>query len=181
VGRAVTEPNFENASLDELEVAMKCAPHQPGALSIWAIWAIGKGIGRPEVDLFCNVEDKTVLEWINRSNAEGIDGLADRPRSGAPRRITKEEMAQNVIPVLDDPGSVGEEDWTAVKLLGFLKREYALEVSYSTLVRNLHEQDRHLRVPRPMPEPKDRDDWEEKRKAFAKRMRQWIADPKAPL
>jgi transposase len=181
VGRPVTEPNFENASLDELEVAMKCAPHQPGALRIRAIWAMGKGIGRPEVALFCNVGDKTVLEWINRFNAEGIDGLVDRPRSGAPRRITKEEMVHNVIPILDDPGSVGEEHWTAVKLRGFLKREWALEVSYSTLVRNLHEHDRHLRVPRPMPEPKDRDDWEEQRKAFAERMRQWIDDPKVEL
>jgi len=142
---------------------------------------MGKGMGRPEVALFCNVGDKTVLEWINRFNAEGIDGLADRPRCGAPRRITKEEMAQNVIPILDDPGSVGEEHWTAVKLLGFLKREYALEVSYPTLVRHLHEQDRHLRVPRPMPEPKDRDAWEKQRKAFAKRMRQWIDDPEVEL
>jgi transposase len=45
-----------------------------------------------------------VLEWINRFNAEGIDGLADRLRSGAPRRITKEEMVYHVIPILDDPG-----------------------------------------------------------------------------
>ena len=83
MGCPSTEPNFENASLDELEVAMKCAPHQPGALRIRAIWAMGKGMGRPEVTLFCNVNDKTVLDWINRFNAEGIDGLADRPRSSA--------------------------------------------------------------------------------------------------
>ena len=91
VGRHVTERNFENASLDELEVAMKCAPHQPGALRIRAIWAMGKGIGRPEVALFCNVGDKTVLEWINRFNDEGIDGLSDRSRSGAPRRSPQTE------------------------------------------------------------------------------------------
>jgi len=83
---------------------MKCAPHQPGALRIRAIWAMGKGMGRPEVALLCDVGDKTVLEWINRFNAEGIDGLADRLRSGAPRRITKEEMVYHVIPILDDPG-----------------------------------------------------------------------------
>ena len=59
---------------------------------------MGKGMGRPEVALFCNVTDKTVLEWINRFNSEGIDGLADRPRVGAPRKISKEEMVNHVIP-----------------------------------------------------------------------------------
>jgi len=181
VGRPAIEPNFENASLKELEVAMKCAPQQPGALRIRAIWAMGRGIGRPEVALFCNVNDDTVLEWINRFNSEGIDGLADRPRCGAPRRITKDEMSNCVIPVLDDPGCVDEEHWTAVKLHGFLKRQCSVDVSYPTLVRYLHEQDRHLRVPRPMPEPRDRDEWKEQRAVFAKRMRQWIEDPKVEL
>ena len=162
---------------------MKCAPHQPGALRIRAIWAMGKGMGRSEVALFCNVGDKTVLEWINRFNAEGIDGLADRPRSGAPRCLSKEQMADEVIPILDDPGRVDQEHWTAVKLHGFLTRECAVEVSYPTLVRYLHEQDRHLRVPRPMPEPRDRDDWEKRRKDFAEEMRGLVvslAPPKRP-
>jgi transposase len=181
VGRAVIEPNFENASLEELEVAMSCAPHRPGALRIRGIWAMGKGMGRPEVALFCNVDEKTVLEWVNRFNAEGIDGLADRPRSGAPRRISKEEMEDDVLPLLDDPGSVGEEHWTAVKLRGYLVRECAAEVSYPTFVRYLHENNRHLRVPRPMPEPRDRDTWELQREAFAERMRAWIGDPAVEL
>jgi transposase len=81
-------------------------------------------MGRGEVALFFNVDEKTVLEWIKHFNAEGIDGLADRPRSGAPRRITREEMVNEILPLLDDPGSVGEEHWTAVKLRGFLQREH---------------------------------------------------------
>lgn len=181
MGRPAIEPNFENASLEELAVAMKCAPHRAGALRIRGIWAMGRGMGRAEVALFCNVNEKTVLEWIGRFNAGGIDGLADRPRSGAPRCISREDMVGEVLPVLDDPGSVGEEHWTAVKLRGFLVRECALEVSYPTLVRYLHEHDRHPRVPRPMPEPKDRDAWELQREAFAGRMREWIDDPGVEL
>ena len=160
---------------------MKCAPHRAGALRIRGIWAMGRGMGRIEVALFCNVDEKTVLEWIKRFNAEGIDGLADRPRSGAPRRISREEMASEVLPVLDDPGSVGEEHWTAVKLRGFLQREHEIEVSYPTLVRYLHEHDRHPRVPRPMPEPKDRDAWEMQREVFAAKLRAWIDDPEVEL
>ena len=117
--------------------------------------------------LFCNVDDKTVLEWIKRFNAEGIDGLAHRPRSGAPQCIDKQEMMTHVIPLIADPGSADEEHWTAVKLRGFLVRECSVEVSYPALVRYLHEFARHPRVPRPMPEARCRDIWEAQREAFA--------------
>lgn len=160
---------------------MKCAPHQAGALRIRGIWAMGKGMSRAEVALFCNVDPKTILEWIKRFNREGVDGLADRPRSGAPRRITKEEMVSEVLPILDDPQSVGQEHWTAVKLCGHLIEQCQLEISYPTLVRYLHEHSRHPRVPRPMPEPKCRDTWKEQREAFAQKMKAWMNDPKVEL
>jgi transposase len=90
-------------------------------------------------------------------------------------------MITHVIPLLDDPGSADEEHWTAVKLRGYLVRECSVEVSYPTLVRYLHEFSRHLRVPRPMPEPRCRDTWNAQRVAFAQQMRDWIADPEVEL
>lgn len=138
-------------------------------------------MGRAEVALFCNVDEKTVLEWIKRFNAEGIDGLADRPRSGAPRCIAKEEMIALIIPLLDDPGRANEEHWTAVKLRGYLVRECSVEASYPALVHYLHEFSGHPRVPRPMPEPLCRETWEAQREAFAQQMRVWIADPGVEL
>lgn len=102
---------------------MKCAPHQPGALRIRGVWAMGKGMGRQEVATFCNVHEKTVMEWIKRFNSEGLDGLTDKPRSGAPRRICKEEMLAHVLPLLDGPASVGQEHWTVIKLRGYLTRD----------------------------------------------------------
>ena len=142
---------------------------------------MGKGMTRSEVALFCNVNEKTILEWIKRFNAEGIDGLADRPRCGAPRRISKEEMSSQVIPLLDDPQSVGQQHWTAVKLRGYLPAQWQIEVSYPTLVRYLHENARHPRVPRPMPEPKCRDSWTQQREDFARKMTTWINDSQVEL
>jgi len=121
------------------------------------------------------------MEWIKRFNSESLDGLTDKPRSGAPRRIGKEEMLAHVLPVLDDPAIAGQEHWTAIKLRGYLTRECEVEVSYSTFVRYLHEFSRHLRVPRPMPEPRCRDTWNSQREDFAKKMRGWIDDPQVEL
>jgi hypothetical protein len=56
---------------------------------------MGKGLGRPEAVLFCNANDGTELGCTDRFDSEGIDdGLADRPRCGAPSRIIKNEMTQ---------------------------------------------------------------------------------------
>ena len=43
----------------------------------------------------------TVGIWRRRFNAEGIDGLADRPRSGAPRRIDDDKVEEVVVTTLE--------------------------------------------------------------------------------
>jgi len=37
---------------------------------------------------------KTVSKWLHRFNAAGLDGLADLPRPGAPRRLTEHERGR---------------------------------------------------------------------------------------
>jgi hypothetical protein len=60
------------------------------ALNSWGLCALfsamGKAIGCSEVVIFCNVNDDTVLAWINCLNPKGIDGQVDRPRCGAHKR-----------------------------------------------------------------------------------------------
>src|SRR4051812_20565630 len=37
---------------------------------------------------------KTVYKWLHRFNAAGIDGLADAPRPGIPRRISEHDRGR---------------------------------------------------------------------------------------
>ena len=37
---------------------------------------------------------KTVYKWLHRFNAHGLDGLADLPRPGAPRRLSEHERGR---------------------------------------------------------------------------------------
>jgi transposase len=37
---------------------------------------------------------KTVSKWLHRFNAHGLDGLADLPRPGAPRRLSEHERGR---------------------------------------------------------------------------------------
>lgn len=113
------------------------------------------------------VSERCLQMWISRFNQQGIDGVTYRPKSGRPRVIPPERVAAEILPLVDDPSAAGETHWTVTKLVGWLAAEKQLDLAYSTLVRYLHEHDYKRKVPRPMPEPKDREKWEDQRDHFA--------------
>jgi transposase len=111
--------------------------------------------------------DRMLRLWISRFNAQGIDGLTYRPRPGRPRKLAAAKIAFEILPLIDDPALAGQTHWTVVKLCGWLREEKEINLSYRTLVRYLHEHQYVRKIPRPVPEPPDRDAWEDKREAFA--------------
>ncbi|WP_131785238.1 helix-turn-helix domain-containing protein [Protofrankia symbiont of Coriaria ruscifolia] len=58
---------------------------------ITASWR-GQRVPRIATDLHCH--PKTVRLWLHRFNTDGLDGLADRPIPGRPRRISEAERSQ---------------------------------------------------------------------------------------
>ncbi|TAF22586.1 MAG: IS630 family transposase [Verrucomicrobia bacterium] len=83
------------------------------------------------------------------------------------------------MPVVDDPPLAGQLHWTAVKLTGWLRKKKGVELSYRTLVRYLHEHGYARRIPRPVPEPPDRDTWLRQREDCAQRLQSLLEDPGA--
>ena len=49
-----------------------------------------QGMSAPEIAVIVRESDQTVRNWMKRNGAEGIEGLSDMPRPGAPRKITAE-------------------------------------------------------------------------------------------
>ncbi|MFF4410867.1 helix-turn-helix domain-containing protein, partial [Streptomyces sp. NPDC001404] len=55
---------------------------------------------------------KTVRKWMHRFNAQGLDGLGDRPGCGRKRRITEAERSRIIELVrCDPPGRLVREPW----------------------------------------------------------------------
>jgi transposase len=155
LGRNNIEINFENASIEEIEVAMNCTPMMNSALRLRAMYGLYKGLDRESVLIFCNINEKTLRNWIHLFNDSGIDGLIDKPRSGRPRRISLEDVQKEIIPLVENPSKADVTHWTGKKLHGYLSETMQKEVAYSTLIRYLHEQDFNLRFPRKWPEKQD--------------------------
>lgn len=113
------------------------------------------------------VSERTFRLWVQRYNESGIDGLIYRPQSGRPRLLNHDEIESTILPVVDDPSLAEETHWTARKLCGWLNENLEVTLSYRTVVRYLHEHDYKRKIPRPMPEPPDREQWEDQRDLFA--------------
>jgi transposase len=162
-------PNAENCTLAELETAMKATPHQRSFVRLHAIRSLLLGFDHDSVAKLYNVSRDTIMHWIGRFNASGIDGLIERPRTGRPRKI---EPAQNqqLRELVERPERAGVTHWTAKKFHGYLRGQLQQEIGYSTVLRWLHEQDFRLKVPQPWPDRQD-----------PKARQQWLATQLRPL
>jgi transposase len=171
------EPNAENATLEELRVAMEAAPTKRSYIRLNAIRSLLAGHARPMVcQIFCRT-DRMIRLWIELFNRGGIDALITRPRPGRPRKVKLQRVRDLLVPVLENPASAGQVHWTGVKLHGYLKEKLCVDLGYRTAIRWLHELDFHLRLPRPWPERQN----EEERNKFRTELSAWSQDPAVEL
>ncbi|MEO8615295.1 MAG: IS630 family transposase [Luteolibacter sp.] len=158
---------------------MSCCPDGKSYRRLNAIHLLLIGVAYDLVLRNCGRGERCLRLWITRFNAQGIDGLTYRPRVGRPRKLTRATIESEILPLVDDPSLAGQLHWTAVKLSGWLKQEKIFDISYRTLVRYLHEHRYARRIPRPMPEPPDKEKWAQQRDDCATRLTTLLADPTA--
>ena len=164
-------PNLENCSLAELEVAAKAAPSKRSHNRLMAIRALTLSIPAGQVAALYSISLRSLNNWINRFNQQGIDGLIEGERSGRPSKITPEQSA-HYRQLIEQPELADQIHWTAVKFHGYLRQELQHEIGYRTVVRWLHDNNFCLKVPQSWPDRQD----EEKRQLFLKRLQAFLRD-----
>jgi transposase len=171
------QPNPENATLEELRVAMEAAPNLRSYIRLNAVRSLLLGLPRSTIcQQFCRT-DRVVRLWIELFNRGGINALITRSKPGRPRKVKLERVRDLLVPVLENPAAAGQVHWTGVKVHGFLKEQLAVDLGYRTAIRWLHELNFHLRVPQPWPERQN----QEQRDAFLVQLRQWAEDGSVDL
>jgi transposase len=71
-----------------------------------------------------------VRGWLKRFNAEGLDGLKDRPRSGRPATYTPEQVGEVIAVSLTNPETLGLPFacWTLGRLAAYLQEVRGLPI-----------------------------------------------------
>jgi transposase len=89
----------------------------------------------PQIAVIVRTSEQTVLTWLKRFQAEGIAGLSDRPRPGAPPKTTAAYRERLVEVVRQRPRSLGQPYslWTLQRLADFMADESGIRVAPVTV------------------------------------------------
>jgi transposase len=96
-------------------------------------------LSAPSIAAIVREDDETVRRWLKRYLKEGIEGLFDRPRTGAPSKTTKAYEEQLLEAVRRRPRSLGQpySMWTLQRLADYLAERMGITVSSETVRRLL--------------------------------------------
>ena len=96
-----------------------------------ALAAVYDGMSRADAAKVGGMDRQTLRDWVHRFNAEGPEGLRDRPRAGRTRRLTEAQMAQlgEIVETGPDPAIDGVVRWRRVDLQRLIEERFG--VSYS--------------------------------------------------
>ncbi len=89
----------------------------------------------PQIAQQLGVGADTVRLWLKRFNQEGLAGLEDRPRSGAPPTYTPEQVGEVIAASLTNPQSLGLPFgcWTLDRLEAYLNEQKDIPIKRSRI------------------------------------------------
>ena len=90
-GIAITRRDMSAA---DLRAAARLSVNARQASRILAIAMVLDGFSRAEAARLCGMDRQSLRDWVHRYNKEGLDGLADRARSGRPASLSWVEQGK---------------------------------------------------------------------------------------
>ena len=99
------------------------------------IWLARAGQPASTIARELGISTDTVRLWLKRFNAEGLAGLADRPRSGRPVTYTPEQVGEVIGASLTKPDTLGLPfgSWTLDRLQAYLNEVKGLPIKRSRI------------------------------------------------
>jgi transposase len=126
-----------------------------------------EGMTRAEASRLAGMERQALRDAVVRYNAEGLDGLRDRPKLGRTPTLTEAEQALLLDTVFRGPDRAadGGSDWTLPMLCRWIERRFDKRLHPASLSRVLRRLDLSRQKTRPLHPMAD----DKAKAAFAKR------------
>lgn len=88
------------------------------------------------------VKESTVRKWFKRFADQGLAGLADAPRSGAPARYTAENKARVLAAALTHPRDLELpfDSWTFERLAIYVHEQLGVQLKKTRIFEILHDE-----------------------------------------
>jgi transposase len=130
-GRELTEE--ERTQIRRLSQARRVSARTVERAQI--IQLASEGLRVPAIAQRLGIGQDVVRQWLKRFNADGVAGLADRPRSGRPATYTAEQVGEMIATALTNPQDLGQPFgcWTFQRLATYLNEAKGIGVKPSRL------------------------------------------------
>jgi len=130
----------DDMSSAELRHAARREADSRVACRLLAIANALDGMSRERAAEQTGMDRQALRDWVIRYNAEGIEGLHDRPRSGRPPFLGEGEMAVFRAMVLRGPNIErdGLSSWTAKDLCLLVERRFGVQYQENGMLKLLH-------------------------------------------
>jgi transposase len=108
-----------------------------------------EGLSPPKIAKRIRFTRYTVVRFIQRYEAEGVQGLYTKPRPGRPRRVTPEYVTQLLATVEKEPRSLGLpfSNWTTGNLAEYMADQTGIVIQARQVERHLKAHGWRLRRP----------------------------------
>ena len=106
-----------------------------------ALASILGGASRSDAAQNAGMDRQTLRDWVHRYNAEGVDGLLDRPRSGREPRLNEDQLAEfdRIVEMPPDPVADGIVRWRCCDLKAQIAKRFSVVLSERSVGRILNE------------------------------------------
>ena len=123
---------LKREELGQIQRAMEYDRRPEVRIRAAAIHMLYKGLTQQEAGELLGVSRTTIFYWRVRWMEKGIEGLADVPRSGRPRKADTNYVQQLETSIEQDPHEFGYtfSVWTVERLAQHLAKETGIELSY---------------------------------------------------
>jgi transposase len=110
------------------------------ARRLLALALVMEGKPRGEAAQACGMDRQSLRDWVHRYNAEGIDGLSDRPRSGRKSRLSAEQEAELIAIVENGPDFAEDRivRWRRADLRDAIEHRYSISLHERSVGKLLH-------------------------------------------
>ena len=128
------------AQLEELDHCYRSARDaRLRSRALMVLLAAERGMVAAEIAAVVRQHEETVRRWLVRYEAEGLAGLADVVRLGAPPKVTPAYRERLLAAVRRRPRALGLPFslWTGDRLADYLAEQTGLRLSYETVRRVL--------------------------------------------
>ena len=145
-------PIRTDISAAELRRHAKTEPHGRASRRMLALAAVLDGASREDAARLAGMDRQSLRDWVHRFNAEGIEGLRDRPHTGRPSRLSEGQMAAIRALVLRGPDieKDGLSSWTAKDLCRIVAKRYKVSYSENGMLKLLKNLDLSWQKTRPV-------------------------------